>query len=207
MFQLQIKRYYTLSCTKIQSAEPRVLVIALLILISNYKVFSQQEDSLGYENFWANGKEVGINVTNLLTRFIPFNLTEKDNINQFIALKTKWYGSGNSAFIINFGVDLNVNNTDFQNKVFLSIGYEHRRNISNKWKYVTGWELAGTNLGSNANDNTPYLAISKPFGIEYHFYENFYISTEARLVAGVSGDGPQFKLFYPNSIFFNMLLD
>ncbi len=180
--------------------------IILFITCLNSSSFCQ-EDTSGYENFWANGKEVGINVTNLLSRFVPFNLTEKDDINQFIALKTKWYGKGSTAFIINFGIDIQDSNTDLQNKLFLSIGYERRRNISNKWKYVTGWEIAGTNLGSNNFDNSPFLAISKPYGIEYHFFDNFYISTEARFLFGAGDDGIQFRVAYPSSIFFNMLLE
>lgn len=184
------------------------LLVALFIFITinNSPVNAQTSDTLEFENFWANGKEVGINVTNLASRFIPFNLTSKDDVNQFIALKTKWYGSGSTAFVLNFGVNLSDENTEAQNKVFLSIGYERRRNISNKWKYVTGWELAGTNLGSSSFDNTPFLAVSKPYGIEYHFFDNFYISTEARLLVGF-GDGFQIRLSYPNSIFFNMLLE
>lgn len=179
-------------------------IISFTIFIPRGK--AQTSDTLEFENFWANGKEVGINVTNLASRFVPFNLSGKDDVNQFIALKTKWYGSGSTAFIINFGINVSDDNTDAQNKVFLSLGYERRRHISNKWKYVTGWELAGTNLGANNSDNSPYLAICKPYGIEYHFFDNFYISTEARLLVGF-GDGFQIKLSYPNSIFFNMLIE
>jgi hypothetical protein len=202
-----IKHYNYLPNVKDIAYTLRLLGTIALVSLSHIQLFSQEEDNLEYENFWANGKEVGINVTNLLSRFVPFNLTGKDDINQFIALKTKWYGGGNKAFIINFGIDISENMDNDENKLFLSIGYEHRRNISNKWKYVTGWELAGTNLGTTDFDNSPYLAVSKPFGIEYHFFDNFYISTEARFMAGVGGNGPIFKLFYPSSIFFNMLLD
>jgi hypothetical protein len=198
--------------TKYIAIEKRILkmrltILSFIFIVSNISyTFAQSSDTLEFENFWANGKEVGINVTNLASRFVPFNLAGKDDVNQFIALKTKWYGSGSMAFIINFGINLGDSNSDAENKVFLSLGYERRRNISNKWKYVTGWELAGTNLGNNTFDNSPYIAVSKPYGIEYHFFDNFYISTEARLLVGF-GDGFQIRLSYPNSIFFNMLIE
>ncbi len=172
------------------------------ILISQV---AETTEVVEYENFWANGKEVGINVTNLASRFIPFNLTDRENISQFIALKTKWYGN-TRAFVINFGANIDNNGPDNLNKIFLSIGYEKRRNVSNKWKYTTGWELVATNLNSSSIDNSPYLGISKPFGIEYHFYDNFYLSTEARLTFGF-GEDFNFNLAYPTSIFFNMLLE
>ncbi|MBK8700191.1 MAG: hypothetical protein IPN29_11935 [Saprospiraceae bacterium] len=161
-----------------------------------------QSDSSEYENFWANGKEVGVNVTPLLGKFVPFNLTTQSLQDQVIAVKTKWYGE-KRAFILNFGID--ISSATDNNQIFLSLGYERRRNISDRWKYTTGWEGILTTLSGNAGDD-PILGISKPYGIEYHFTDNFYLSTEARFILGFL-DGPTLQISYPNSIYFNMLLE
>jgi hypothetical protein len=186
----------------------RTVFIIMLMCIASFGFAQSEEEEELYQNFWANGKEVGINVTNLAARFVPFNLaTRNDDATQFIALKTKWYGE-TRAFIINFGINVKSENDEFNNKLYLGIGYEKRRNISENWKYVTGWELAATNFGKNAErfDSSPYLTISKAFGIEYHFAQNFYLSTEARLIVGRADDF-KFLLSYPTSIYFNMLLE
>ncbi len=161
------------------------------------------KDSTEYQNFWQYGKEVGVNVTPLLRKFVPFNLSPNNPLDNLLALKTKWYGKKH-AFIINFGIDVNDNN-DF-NTIFLSLGYERRRNISEKWKYTTGWEASLITVNPSVFDDTPFLGVSKPYGIEYHFYDNFYLATEARFFMSV-GDGINFKLFTPSSIYFCMLLE
>lgn len=169
------------------------------------QVFAQSttSDTSEYQNFWQYGKEVGINVTPLLRKFVPFNLSPTNNRDNLLALKTKWYGK-KLAFILNFGADLNDNN-DF-NSFFLSLGYERRRNISEKWKYTTGWEASMITVNEDTFNDDPALGLSKPYGIEYHFYDNFYLATEARLFIGIT-DEPVFKLFLPSSIYFCMLLE
>jgi hypothetical protein len=155
-----------------------------------------------YENFWQYGKEVGINVTPLASKFIPFNLNTNNLGNQILALKTKWYGK-TRAFIINFG--FNLNSEEEISRLYLGLGYERRRNVSHRLKYTTGWELALW-TGDNPDNEVPFVGLGKSYGIEYHFYHNFYISTETRLLIGV-GDEFNLELVPPTSIYFNMLLE
>ena len=58
------------------------------------QVFAQTitSDTSEYQNFWQYGKEVGINVTPLLRKFVPFNLSPTNTRDNLLALKTKWYG-------------------------------------------------------------------------------------------------------------------
>lgn len=157
-----------------------------------------------YENFWQYGKEVGINVTPLAAKFVPFNLSSGNLGNQTLAVKTKWYGR-TRAFIINFGFNLNTEQEVAQ--LYLGLGYERRRNVSHRIKYTTGWELAAW-TGDNPDLDAPFIGLGKSYGIEYHFFDNFYISTETRLLIGAGGDdGIGFELVPPTSIFFNMLLE
>lgn len=156
-----------------------------------------------YQNFWQYGKEVGLNVSPLVRKFVPFNLSPTNPIDNLLALKTKWYGE-KRAVIINFGIDIGDNNE--ANSLFLSLGYERRRNISERWKYTTGWEVTLITLNPTINSDAPSIGISKPYGIEYHFQDNFYIATEARFFVGAL-DGINFKLLVPNSVYFGMLLE
>jgi hypothetical protein len=164
---------------------------------------SEDTSTEEYQNFWKYGKEVGVNMTQLAARFVPFNFTNKAGTEQLIALKTKWYGN-KRAFILNAGLDLGLNNET--NELFFSIGYERRRHISAKWKYTTGWEAFAGVITPAQSQNGPILGITRPYGLEYHFYDNFYISTEARLIVG-AGQDFAFRLIYPTSIFFNMLIE
>jgi hypothetical protein len=181
-----------------------IFLFTFLSILYHLPIQCQVQDTTEekYQNFWQYGKEVGLNVTKLASRFVPLNLTNKSEREQIIALKTKWYGR-KRAFILNVGFDLT---SEESSPIFISLGYERRRHISAKWKYTTGWEVFLGSLRINEDDIQPLLGISKPYGIEYHFNDNFYLSTEARLIAG-AGDDINLKILYPSSIFFNMLID
>lgn len=184
----------------------RTLFSLYLLTVWTWSVFAQtsEETQESYENFWQYGKEVGLNVTPLVRKFVPFNLSPTLREESLLALKTKWYGK-KAAFIFNFGIDAGDEN--ISNSIFLSFGYEKRRNISEKWKYTTGWEVTMITLDNENNaNNDPILGVSKPYGIEYHFFDNFYLATEGRLVLGVN-EGPVIKLLLPTALYFGMLLE
>jgi hypothetical protein len=180
------------------------ILILIITASSLLSIKAQNENEEKYQNFWKYGKEVGLNLTELASRFVPFNLSNKSSTEQIIALKTKWYGN-KRAFILNAGIDIDDNSDN--NSIFLSLGYERRRHISAKWKYTTGWEAFIGTINPSQFQNGPLVGISKPYGIEYHFYNNFYISTEGRFLLGFNGDDTSIMLKYPTSIFFNMLID
>lgn len=183
----------------------RALLFFILLLIQTMDVTAQtiEDTETTYENFWQYGKEVGLNVTPLIRKLVPFNLSPTLREESLLALKTKWYGK-KTAFILNFGIDASDGN--ISNSIFLSLGYEKRRNISEKWKYTTGWEVSMITLNDSDLSDNPTLGVSKPYGIEYHFYDNFYLATEGRLVFGIN-EGPVLKLLLPTSVYFGMLLE
>ncbi len=183
----------------------KIQILAAICMIWGTSIQAQaiEDTTEQYQNFWKYGKEVGLNVSPLLRKFIPFNLSPTNPVENLLALKTKWYGE-KRAVIINFGIDLGDNNVT--NNLFLSLGYERRRNISEHWKYTTGWEVSLITLNPTLNNDDPSIGVSKPYGIEYHFQDNFYIATEGRFFVGLL-DGIQFKLLTPSSIYFCLLLE
>ena len=119
----------------------KIRILAVIWMVGCASIHAQAivDTTEQYQNFWKYGKEVGLNVSPLLRKFIPFNLSPTNPVENLLALKTKWYGE-KRAVIINFGIDVGDNN--ITNNLFLSLGYERRRNISEHWKYTTGWEVS-----------------------------------------------------------------
>lgn len=151
--------------------------------------------------FWSHSKEVGINVTPLISKLIPFNLRDSPNSN-LIGLKTKWYHK-KRAFIINFASDLSE---QFDNSFFLTIGYEKRHRVYKKFTYTTGFDFGLYGDPDAIDFSGPFVLFSRPYGLEYHINEKIFISTEARFMIGLLVDDGigLLKLRPPTSIFFNI---
>jgi hypothetical protein len=152
---------------------------------------------------WLGKHEVGLNFTPLIRSLIPFNLGESQN--GLISIKSKWYSKvSDYAFRTNFGLDVNTK----EDKVFFfaSFGYEHRRLISEKFTYTSGWDAFisvanGVRIPDDQRQNG--LGFLKFYGIEYNINSNLYIGTEAQLLLGIT-DKALLSIQYPKAIFVNV---
>ena len=72
----------------------KIQILAAICMIWGTSIQAQaiEDTTEQYQNFWKYGKEVGLNVSPLLRKFIPFNLSPTNPVENLLALKTKWYG-------------------------------------------------------------------------------------------------------------------
>ena len=151
---------------------------------------------------WQYSKEIGFNMTQLTSMFIPFNFTEIDP--GLVTLRTKWYGKS-QAFRLELGMDLSSNfvTSEDRARFWLPMGPERRKHIRNsKWYYTTGWML----FGFSEMESFGGVGFGKPYALEYHLNDQLFISTDTALLLAIAGNGPIFRLRPPSNIFFNVRL-
>jgi len=158
--------------------------------------------------FWSYTREVGLNFTPLISKFVPFNLGENEA--GLIGLKYKKYYS-KRAFKIDFGV--NISEDDIDNGAnpfaYLGLGIETRYPISKdkKISYSSAFDLF---FSAEGVDGNPILGFSKGYGLEYHFTKRIFVSTEAAFQIGRNldefSDGLVLKFLLPTAIFVNIRL-
>lgn len=156
-------------------------LIYILFIIVSQQGFSQVDTTeKGKPVFlWSYQKEVALNMTNLVQRFIPLNL--QDFSQQAIAMKFKAFGR-KAGFRMDLGAhvegggSLGLNLNDFH----CSLGYERKYEVwKQKWALTTGWML----MVEQRNDNG-IVGVKKHVGIEYNINPNVQVSTEVALIAG-----------------------
>jgi hypothetical protein len=149
---------------------------------------------------WSYSTEVGLNMTNLLTKFVPLSFNNESI--QMIGVKYRWYRR-NRAIKIDVGASVDSDNGDQfrQQFFFFSFGVEKRRALgTNKFSYSSAWEMT-----LNANPNDFFFGFSRGYGIEYHFSNYAFVSTQTSLTIGASDQsGLAVKLLPPTSIFLNV---
>ena len=124
--------------------------------------------------YWANSKEVGLNVTPLISKLIPFNIGEKSS--GLIGIKTKFYGGGDFAFRMTFGADLGNEDDGF---FHAGIGYERRRSLSKRFSYTSGWQTVLESANESGSNTTVFAGVTKFYGLEYNINNSFFIGTES----------------------------
>ena len=67
-----------------------ILLAIWMLWLTSLQAQIQEDTTEQYQNFWKYGKEVGLNVSPLLRKFIPFNLSPTNPVENLLALKTKW---------------------------------------------------------------------------------------------------------------------
>lgn len=191
-----------------------IMVLLSMVIISNLqaqKPTKNKEDVYNLEDlydddpyYWSYTKEIGVNFTPLISKFVPFNLGE--NNAGLIGLKWKKYYS-KRAFRINFGANINEINVDSEENLFLyfGLGIETRHPITKdkKWAYTSSFDLF-----LRAAGEVGILGLSKGYGFEYHFTKRIFISTEAALNVGLDFDQevPIIEFQLPLAIFVNVRL-
>jgi hypothetical protein len=166
-----------------------LLIISLLVTLN---VSAQDKSEVDFEK----RKEVCLNVTPLLTQFVPFNLSSPDVARN--GIRCKWYGN-KLALRTNLNVILNE---DEINDFYLSIGYERRRPIYKKISYTTGWDFFVWSFPTTNRpfqDQTTLVGPAKFYGIEYNISPRIFVATEAQVLIGL-GNGVQIKTNTPTNV-------
>lgn len=167
-------------------------------------VYAEEELYEDDPYFWSYSKEVGLNMTSLLSKFVPFNLG--DNSAGLVDFRWKKY-YGTRAFRLNLGASVTDLDSDTGQFFHLSLGLEKRYPIakSKKVSYSSSWDLFGEIDNLNEEGN---LGVSKGYGLEYHFTRRIYISTEANLRVGFGGDSESLTINFerPAAIFLHVRL-
>ncbi|MBK9256520.1 MAG: hypothetical protein IPM42_13615 [Saprospiraceae bacterium] len=153
--------------------------------------------------WWSGSKEIGLNMTPLISQLVPFNL---GSVNAgIIGLNYRKYYN-KRAFRLNFGANISESALEEDDPFFyFSIGTEKRTALTKSWHYTSGWDLY---ISADGEDAEGEIGITKLYGIEYHFNKRVFLSTEGRLRLGLplEGESPTIKFEIPAAIFFNIRL-
>jgi hypothetical protein len=157
-------------------------------------------------NFWANSKEIGLNFTPLISKFIPFNIGDKSS--GFVGIKAKYYMK-DFAFRTSFGADLGNRTLGF---LHFGVGYERRRFVSKKITYTSGWQTILETQNEIVNSQTnAILGVLKFYGLEYNITENFFLGAESQFVIGLNlggnNAGAEFSFRPPVALFANVRIN
>ncbi|MCB0659953.1 MAG: hypothetical protein KDC04_03395 [Saprospiraceae bacterium] len=143
--------------------------------------------------FWSYTKEIGLNMTPLISKFVPFNFVETKL--STVGFKYKKYFS-ERALIMDLGISTSIENLRF---IDFAFGLERRYPIS-KDKHLT--YSSGYALAFFADDNVDIkLGLKKSYGLEYHFSKRIFVGTDANLFIGISSNGLAIDFNTPINIF------
>ena len=127
-------------------------------------------------------KEVGINITQLATQFIPFK--GRSTVTGPFAIVWR-SGSNGKFFNIQIGAQISDtgNNDDYAN---IQIGYLKKRNLGEKFTYFTSQNFivtgGGLNIPNQDNDRGGSFGFSFGAGLQYEFSDHIALSTETLFV-------------------------
>jgi hypothetical protein len=177
-----------------------VILLHLAIALSQCQTDIQNDTLPDRPTYpWSYSKEIGLNMVNLATKFVPLNFN--NSTIQHIAIKSRWYRR-TKAVKIDFGANVaSEEEFDIESQFFyLSFGIEKRRSIGQtKWSYTSSWEMT-----TEASPEVFSLGVSRGYGIEYNLSKYMYLSTNTSFLFGIGGEGPVIKLLPPTSLFVNV---
>jgi hypothetical protein len=160
-----------------------------------------------------NSKEIGVNITNFISQFVPFG-NNAPNLGPF-SYSYKYYGS---AAAFRFGLGMNISSLENNFDDFflnIRIGYEKRKHINNKWAFTRGMDLAffagDESLNTNNTGDAPViLGIGPMIGIEFYIWPNVYLSTENFIFFGLGSSsnlvGLNLIVFPPKNLMLHVKL-
>ena len=174
--------------------------ITILVLV----LFSFLSEGLDAQRLNLKSREVGLNVTPMLTQLIPFsNGTRKSGPFGFI------YRSGRNNKYFNFELGVQIfdfdNNTQ-ENYFNLAIGLMNKRPFGKNFLFYNSYNFV-ISAGSFNEPNDPTdndgasIGLSYGPGIEYHINDFVYVATEAHLFAGISEDFFRLHIVPPIGLF------
>lgn len=153
--------------------------------------------------------EIGFNMSPLLTTFV--SIGQVQSANPPIAFTWKRIKENRRALRMGFGFNLR-SETGFvepnTNRFYFHIGFERRREISEKWKYYWGGDLLFNRENSFRERSLigDGVGLGPALGLLYAFNEKISLSTESSMYL-VFGDETSFSFIPPTSIYFNVQFD
>lgn len=150
--------------------------------------------------------ELGFNTSPLLTTFISIGATQTSN--PPIAFTWKRIRENGRALRMGLGFNLR-SETGFiepnTNKFYFHIGFERRRDITEKWKYYWGGDILFNRENSFRERSLigDGVGLGPVLGLHFMFNEKISLSTESSMYL-MFGDEASFNFIPPISIYFNV---
>jgi hypothetical protein len=132
---------------------------------------------------------VGLNLTTLISRLVPFG--NGIPLSGPTSIMLRRYRN-NRAF--RMGLGLNASNDAMHNNATIRIGTERRKELNPSFTFIRGVDflLAAGSFNTPgftfAGDNSGAIGAALTFGIEYNIAKNISIGTEALIFGGISQD-------------------
>jgi len=134
-------------------------------------------------------KEVGINMTELLTQFVPFK--GRSTVSGPFAVMWR-SGSNGKFFNIQLGARISENGFD-TNYANLQIGYLRKRDLGDKMSYFTSQNFiitgGGLNIPNQELDQDGSMGFSFGAGLQYELSEHLAIASETLFVIAFGDSG------------------
>lgn len=187
------------------------LLTLLAFLTSEILVAQTRSDSLSRPEQVGFRKNVGLNMTPLVTQLIPLNRSNPREAGPYL-IHFKAYGPRNRyAFRFSAGFHLVPDgNGDLDDpQLNIAMGWEKRRSLGGRWAYTRGFDfvILGGDLnvpGNNQSQENGFLGGGPVWGIEYFIQPRISIGTEASLIMGLVPDfGFAIDFIPPVGLFLN----
>jgi hypothetical protein len=189
-----------------------LLLFLYIILINN--VLAQQKDTIHTVNLNEKARYVGINITPLVTQFIPLNRTNPRISGPYNFIYKRFNEKG-SAFVVAAGVDvLEFGASESNFHLNIRLGWEERRAFYYNWQYAFGasalWTMGNFNTpGATSNGSDLSIGIAPTFSVGYALNETISMGTETMLYIGFineSNEGINISFVPPVAIYLNFKL-
>ena len=152
---------------------------------------------------------IGLNVTPLLSKLVPFNRTNPLITGPYMMTYRAY--RGRNAF--RFGLGANVSSSSFSNNstsLNMRMGWERKKSFYEQWSYSFGLDFfvsgGSFNLVDNNQNEDGAFGLGFVWGIEYFFNPKVSLNIETAFYLGGGDDGPVFQFIPPVGLNLNFLI-
>ena len=192
----------------------KAILLFINILIFSFALIGQDEvlDELMEDSkfeFPYRYKMIGLNVTPLMSKLIPFNRTNPLVSGPYM-MSYRAY-RGRNAF--RFGLGANLSSETFDNNsasLNMRMGWERKKSFYDNWSYSFGLDFfvsgGSFNLVANGNNEDGAFGLGFVWGMEYFFNPKVSLNIETAFYMGGGDDGPVFQFIPPVGLNLNFLI-